>query len=196
MFSPLKPALTITFEKANDMAIMQLKPLPKTLTPKAIDRFWQHVRRGGPDECWPWTGAKLGNGYGVYTQDRVPFGSHRIAYLIQHGDPGVNQVVYFKCSNRTCMNGAHLTAGTSKQKTALMIENKRAPWIRNPQFAARGAAHGMAKLTPEQVQEIRALVLSGLKIKLVAKMFNVAYSTVWKIKQGIKWKALPAPRVA
>src|SRR5215475_897225 len=27
-------------------------------------RFWLYVRKGGPNECWPWTGACDGNGYG------------------------------------------------------------------------------------------------------------------------------------
>jgi hypothetical protein len=45
--------------------------------PTALERFWEKVDRRGPDDCWPWTGAVLRNGYGY-------FGEHHGRVVLAH----------------------------------------------------------------------------------------------------------------
>src|SRR5207302_1569460 len=40
--------------------------LAEYLTPAAIDRFWSKVHRGGPQDCWIWTGGRNRSGYGLF----------------------------------------------------------------------------------------------------------------------------------
>lgn len=97
-------------------------------TPIAIDpaeRFWRHVRRGGPDECWEWTGSRRPDGYGLFratsrSQDPkvVPY---RFAYELMVGPiPDGLQLDHLchtrdkaclggkTCPHRRCVNPAHL----------------------------------------------------------------------------------------
>jgi NUMOD4 motif/HNH endonuclease len=55
----------------------------------------------------------------------------------------------------------------------------------------RGVRNGRAKLTPEQVQEIRALYTTGQhSIPQLGRRFNVGKSTIGYIVQGVTWKHL------
>jgi len=58
----------------------------------------------------------------------------------------------------------------------------------HPERMARGEKNGRARLTEEQVKEIRALCGSGVTQKSVAERFGVATSTVWAITSGRNWR--------
>lgn len=56
----------------------------------------------------------------------------------------------------------------------------------------QGERNGRARLTPEQVQEIRALYATGQhSIPQLARQFGVGKSTIGYIVQGATWKHLP-----
>jgi len=84
-------------------------------------RFWSHVdRSGGPQACWPWTGAmEKKTGYG-----RVKFRgkarmAHRVAYELAVGPiPAGLQVDHVRargCRRRDCVNPAHLEAVSQRE---------------------------------------------------------------------------------
>ena len=99
-----------------------------------IDTFWRRVdKSGGPDACWPWTGALNDHGYGVL---RVVGGAfvraHRHAYALTghelpdelrldhtcHNDSGCTG--YRKgCPHRRCCNPRH------HEPVTAMINNRR-----------------------------------------------------------------------
>jgi hypothetical protein len=80
-----------------------------------IDRFWEYVDRGKPDQCWPWLGSTTEKGYGQFRlPDRV-VKSHRMAWAIAHNvTPDALRAlpidVHHTCENNDCCNPAHLAA--------------------------------------------------------------------------------------
>jgi hypothetical protein len=74
-----------------------------------LDRFWSKVDIADPDGCWIWTAAKNTYGYGAFVLDGWMRGAHRIAYewLIGPIPPGM-VLDHLVCSNRACVNPAHL----------------------------------------------------------------------------------------
>jgi hypothetical protein len=83
-------------------------------------KFWAQVDKRGPDDCWPWTGAVQGGGYGTFgaTGGRL---AHRVAYeyvigpipkslvldhLCHTRDPQCSDGV--SCVHRRCCNFLHL----------------------------------------------------------------------------------------
>jgi hypothetical protein len=90
--------------------------------------------------------------------------------------------VLHKCDNRACVNPNHLFLGTAKENTDDMIAKGR---MVIPDRA--GERNGRAKLTPEQVQAIRAA--SGRQVDIAAA-FGVTQTTVSAIKRYAKWTHL------
>lgn len=94
-------------------------------------RFWMKVDQRGPDECWPWLGAKrVGRGYvdgrfkiDPYTTAIAP----RVAFVLGTKiDPGVALVLH-TCDNSLCCNPAHLYLGTQADNNRDTITGNRCP---------------------------------------------------------------------
>lgn len=116
------------------------------------DRLWARVRKGAPDECWPWEGYARPGGHGQIGRGRREdglVGTHVAAWEVTH-DQRVPSglVVRHTCDNPPCCNPAHLLIGTS-------ADNARDAKERGRARGARGTRSPFAKLTTEQVGEIR-----------------------------------------
>jgi hypothetical protein len=82
-------------------------------------RFWDHVKMGAQDECWPWIGRVSHQGYGYFT---IMFGkvkkvvsAHRYAYFLNRGEFPVGTTdIDHLCKNRGCNNPLHLEAVTHR----------------------------------------------------------------------------------
>lgn len=84
-------------------------------TETLVDRFWAKVARGGPDDCWPWLGAKRATGYGKVGLGRRGAGTesaHRVAWTLTRGDIPAGLEIDHLCRNRGCVNPDHLEAVT------------------------------------------------------------------------------------
>jgi hypothetical protein len=55
---------------------------------------------------------------------------------------------------------------------------------------ARGERHGMAKLSEDQVREIRRRLIKGQRGKDIAGEFSVGADAISKIKTGHTWKSV------
>lgn len=88
------------------------------------ERFHAKVDRRGPDECWPWTGAVTGKGYGHLRRGGRTEGwvyAHRLAYELEHGpipdDLTIDHVRARGCTTPLCCNPAHLEVVTRVENT-------------------------------------------------------------------------------
>jgi len=74
-------------------------------------------RSGGPDACWPWTGANNGPlGYGVAWTPTGKEYAHRASYEFYVGPIPDGHVLDHTCRNPPCINPTHL-------EPVLQVEN-------------------------------------------------------------------------
>lgn len=84
------------------------------------------------------------------------------------------------------MNIRHLYAGTPKQNTRDMLDRGR-----HARVGPRGEQSGMAKLTTEQVMDIR---LGKKSRRELATEYGISERTVSQIRAGRRWAHLPGIR--
>ena len=146
------------------------------------ERFWQKVRVGGPNECWPWIGGTGHFGHGTFMVDgkrRKWRPAHQIAFELHHGRPVTPGLfVLHDCDNPPCCNPAHLYEGTQAQNMRDRSARGR---------TARGERMGTAKLTEAQVLAIRAADLSLTQTEL-AHQFGVSRSLIGAILRREGWR--------
>ncbi len=152
-------------------------------------RLWEKVdRSGGPDACWPWTGARTRQGYGYLLESGV--GSKRLtcSRLVLELTQGVIPDGLFalhSCDNPPCCNPKHLRVGTREDNAQDSVRRGRA---RSP--VLRGEQHPRAKLTYEKAQCLRRWRDKGLKYSQLARRFNVSETTVYNVVKGKSWTAM------
>lgn len=77
------------------------------LTEKEIVRFWSKVQK--TDSCWEWKGHINWRGQGAWRiAGKGNFLVHHISYQFVYGDIPSFQRIRHRCSNRACVNPAHL----------------------------------------------------------------------------------------
>lgn len=152
--------------------------IPSDLTLEVRVHFWSKVDRRGPDECWEWQAGGSHTGYGSYHIGGHTFMAHRVAYVIANGNIPPGYMVMHTCDNRGCMNPAHLRLGTSDDNIADKVAKER---------STRGATNPQAKLTADDVRQIRQLHVSGVERRDIAERFGVHPGTVGKIVTYQRW---------
>jgi hypothetical protein len=110
------------------------------------ERFWEKVDRRGPDECWPWIGARNSSGYGSFASNHPDCGTgaHRFSYVLAHpGESIGGRDCLHSCDNPPCVNPAHLGLGTRAENMAEMAARAR-----HPRYHRTHCARGH-ELTPD-----------------------------------------------
>lgn len=129
--------------------------MPHKYTPEEwIVKFWEKVAVAGEDDCWLWLGAKYDGAYGSLRWGDRHDSAHRISYLLAYGEFDRALNVLHKCDNPPCVNPKHLFLGTR-------TDNMRDKEAKGRGNQPRGATHHKAKLTTEQIQEIRTRYAAG-----------------------------------
>lgn len=141
------------------------------------------------DECWGWTGAKDGGGYGMISNrdagNDSPEKAHRVSYEKENGAPPGELFVCHKCDNPECTNPEHLFLGTQKDN------------MQDCSSKGRLGKSSLLNLRREkalidtEVEEIKLLKFKagngrgyGVTVIETAKKYGVCADTVRKIKHG------------
>ena len=140
-----------------------------------------------PNGCWRWMGSIKTNKNRLqkewHGQWRNAAGvnelSHRAAWRILVGEIPRDALVLHRCDNPRCCNPEHLFLGTTADNVADMWDKGRArPGL------VQGAAHGCAKLTEDQVREIRK---SSEMAKDIASRLGVSRTQIYDIRKRRSW---------
>jgi len=154
-------------------------------------RFWSKVRKGGPDECWEWIGAKHPDGYGfIYAgpsyDKNVRFTKvHRLSYEMHNGAIPDGLYVLHHCDNPSCVNPKHLYAGTQQQNV-----RDRAVRRRGKEHRQNGENNDNSKLTEKDVKAIITMLQAGKRQGVIATAFGISQPYVSKIVHRKSWKHL------
>ena len=89
--------------------------------------FTRKIKFAGRNECWPWTGALRGKGYGQFTLNGKNVSPHRVMFESHVGKIPEGLCVDHLCYNRICCNPKHLrilTVGENTLASPNTITNK------------------------------------------------------------------------
>lgn len=158
------------------------------------DRFWEKVNKDGPivrpdlGPCWVWSGAKNLQGYGNFKHDSGGKQAHRFAYRLQCGPLADEEDVLHRCDNPPCVRGDHLFKGDAASNADDMVKKGRVGAWTHPESVPRGERQYLAKLTEQQVREIRERKRNGETCKQIAVDYPVSYGAIEQIVAGRNWK--------
>ena len=154
-------------------------------------RFWSKVDK--TEECWNWTGAIGSTGYGHINEGGKRgkiLTSSRVSYEIHFGKIQDGLFVLHKCDNPKCVRPDHLFLGTNKDNMHDMIGKGRSGLNVG---GASGEYCATAKLSWNQVCQIRDLRKYGFTQKWISEQYSVSPMLISKIVRGIYWKTQGSP---
>jgi hypothetical protein len=148
---------------------------------EVVNRFWRFVGNTDENECWLWTGSLSSHfGQARFSYKNKTLLAYRVSYEIHKGTIPDGKIIRHMCDNAWCVNPEHLEIGTQQDNIRDMIERGRA--IYPPK--RKGEEHAGAKLTQQQVHEIRSSTLTGVEL---AKQYNVSRALISRIKNKKIW---------
>lgn len=132
------------------------------------------------DDCILWQGARDKDGHGTLNVQGKKMQAHRHIYMQNNEEDITNKVIRHMCDNPPCVNPNHLKAGTHQDNSNDMVARGR-------QRKAKGELNTAAKLTRDNVYEIRSLLVEGAAVNAIAKKYGVGTTTIYAIKTGQNW---------
>ncbi len=200
-----RAAWILTHGDPGDEQVMHRCETPLCVRPDHLwvsdlaSRFWTYVRKAGPDECWEWLGCRTA-GKGTDSYGRIQTGegldgAHRVSWRLHYGDIPEGRWVLHKCDQRFCVNPSHLFLGDCQANVDDMVSKGRNShgemhWARkSPERMPRGEKVSTARLTEQQVRDIRRRFAAGEANKLqLAREYGVAPYTIHCILARITWR--------
>lgn len=165
-------------------------------------RFWAKVDKAG--EHWLWTGKPGEDGYGQFRSGGAgspTIRAHRAAWAFAHGEmPPDDMLVCHHCDIPLCCNPVCLFLGTPAQNSADMRAKGRQcrgedhpnygkgfGAAYKPEQRARGERNAAAKLTIDDIHEIRRLYALGARQVDLAAQFSTPQPNISAIVRRKAW---------
>jgi len=157
-------------------------------------RFWAKVKK--TSRCWIWTASKRAKGYGAFAYHRVGVmiqdRAHRYSWTIHNGRIPKGLCVLHRCDTPSCVNPDHLFLGTKKDNNADMCRKGRhvsggTHCGRNGKYE-RGEHHHNARLTEEDVLNLRRDREFGVSFSKLATRYGIAIGYAFRIATRKAWK--------
>ena len=153
------------------------------LTPRQVNRFWNHVNKTA--DCWLWTASTDRDGYGTFGANGVTYRAHRLAWMLANGEIPSGFILLHSCDTPNCCNPAHLSIGTHQDNVIDRLRKGR---------GAKGESMNTAKLTEADVIKIREVFASGISGFVIAEQYDVLPCTIYRIASGKYWRHVGGPR--
>ena len=160
---------------------------------RSIEQFMRSVDTSG--ECWLWNGRISDNGYGQCSTAEKPRSAHRASWVLHYGIITRGLCVLHRCDVRHCVNPKHLFLGSRADNQADMAQKGRGANGRkngtatHPERLRRGETNHKAKLTTDQVMEIRHRYdAGGLTTYDLAEEYGVGQGTIHKVVSRNTWR--------
>lgn len=146
---------------------------------RQTELFWSHVDKSG--DCWEWTLHRDSFGYGGTSWKNRYMTAHVKAWTLTFGPPPEGMHVCHRCDNPPCCRPDHLFLGTPAENSADMVRKGRSARV-------RGTAKPGAKLTEDQVREIRRRYeAGGVSTHQLAPEYGVTAMTIWAVVRRKKY---------
>lgn len=133
-----------------------------------------------PSGCILWAGYTQPNGYGWINVAGIKIAAHRVALALSGVDVRPGFDVCHRCDVRNCVNPLHLYVGSRRQNMADCTARRR-------HNKPRGARHWCAKLSDEQVRQIRNRYAAGETQAGIATSLSINSATVSRIARRV-WR--------
>lgn len=147
--------------------------------------FWSFVQKADGDACWLWTKSTSRYGYGQqFWTDGKNWIAHRLAWTLTHGAIPKSVCLCHRCDNPACVRPSHMFLGTQADNLADMRAKGRGFDFPTEK---RGEKNPRARLTDNDVREIRRRHAAGESIKRLGKAFNYAHTNISAIIRGKIW---------
>jgi hypothetical protein len=144
----------------------------------AEERFFEFVHPEPNSGCWLWDGHLNANGYGKFGYKGENGLAHRASYDMFVAPIPEGLHVLHRCDVPCCVNPEHLFPGTQDDNVKDMEQKKRS-------HHPGGVDHGRAKLTEDDVRNIRADARSQNQL---ARLYGVIKTNIRAIKRREIWK--------
>jgi hypothetical protein len=122
--------------------------------------------------CWRWIKGRTTSGYGHFWFEGTYYQAHLIVYIVKIGPLPVGLEPDHLCRNRWCVNPADIEFVTHAV---------------NMQRGTR------TRLTPGEVEMIRAEVAAGMSQRAIARARGIDHSTVSRLVRGLIWPEAKCP---
>lgn len=150
-------------------------PKPRTI-PEIIEVLRLNSTFNEVTECYLWHGRTAGDGYGTISYNGQSIYIHRLIFKYVFGEEP--DVVRHSCDTPNCWNPDHLNDGTHADNVYDKVIKMRHHF---------GEKHYKAKLTDEQVREIRSKAIDTSPVNL-ALIYGVNRGVIHNIINRKAWK--------
>lgn len=159
---------------------------PQSITDSSFQQAFFAKLLRVPSGCLEWQGTKS-NGYGKIRCAGKAYLSHRVAWIIAHGQIPESMFVLHHCDNPACCDAVsegHLFLGTH-------LDNMHDCKVKGRRPVFRGEQNGFAKLTEADVLDIRRTYVRGsheFGQYALARRFNVDQTLIGLVVRRKAWR--------